>query len=199
MSDTSLDTQQTSPMNDLGNTLVVQSGQIDPAREYTELWLPGGQIIRIATSLLRSSAQVSDMDRVNAAAAAEEIGALTIPLVEERLLVGKRTVATAKVRLEKSVQTYEEALDEPLLISTYEVDRVPRNEPVDAVPPVRQEGETTIYPLVEERMVLTKQLILREEVRVTRREAERRDTQTVVLRREHMTVDREELPRVELA
>jgi len=31
-----------------------------------------------------------------------------------------------------------------------EIDRVPIGCPVDAIPPVRQEGETTILPVVEE-------------------------------------------------
>ena len=40
-------------------------------------------------------------------------------------------------------------------------------------------------------MILTKQLILKEEVRVTLRETERMDTQVVKLHRDHLVIERE--------
>ena len=113
-----------------------------------------------------------------------------VPIVEEQLTVGKRTVATGRIRLQKTVQEYQQALDEPLAVRTFDVERTVLNRPIDAVPEVRQEGDTTIYPLIEERLVLTKELILKEELRVTRRDSERRDTQVVTLRKEHITVER---------
>ena len=64
------------------------------------------------------------------------------------------------------------------------------HQPVDAPPPVRQEGDTTVYSLVEEQLVLTKQLVLREELHVTRRDTERRDNRTVTLQRETIEVTR---------
>ena len=115
----------------------------------------------------------------------------TIPLVEEQLTVGRKTVPTGRVLLQKTVQEYQEILDEPLAIRTFDVERVILNQLVDEAPPVRTEGDTTIYPLVEEQLILTKQLILREEVRVTKRDAERRDHQVVTLHREHLTVERQ--------
>ena len=116
---------------------------------------------------------------------------IVIPLVEEHLEVSRRTVVTGTVRLQKTVHEFETQLDEPLGVRTFDVERVILNEPVESAPPVRQEGDTTVYPLVEERLILTKQLVLKEELRVTRRDTERRDTQTVTLRREHITVEHE--------
>lgn len=181
-----------------GNILVVGSGSIDTENPYTELWMPDGQVVRVPTSLLSPSAAtdtvpgtVPPLSAKDAFDATLESENEVIPLVEERLLVTKRTVATGKVRLLKSVQTYQEALDEPLAVRTFDIDRVVLNQVVDEAPGVRQEGDTTVYPVVEERMVLTKQLVLREEVRVTRRDSERRDTQVVTLRREHFSVERE--------
>ena len=116
---------------------------------------------------------------------------VVVPLIEERLTVDKRVIETGTVRLRKVIQTHEEALDEPLAVRTFDIERVILNRAVDAPPAVRQEGDTTIYSLVEERMVLTKQLILTEEVRVTRRDTERRDTQKITLTREHLIVERE--------
>lgn len=114
----------------------------------------------------------------------------TISIIEETLQVEKRVVETGTVRLHKRVQEYQETLDEPLIVRTFDVQRVALNRPVESTPTVRQEGETTIYPLVEEQLVLTKQLILKEEVRITKRETERRDNQVVNLRRESLTVER---------
>ena len=82
-------------------------------------------------------------------------------------------------------------LDEPLAVEQWKVERVAKHEVVEEAPPTRREGETTIYPVVEERLVLTKELVLVEEIHVTRAVSERRDTQTVVLRRETLQVERE--------
>ncbi len=158
------------------------AGSFDPALPYTDLHLPDGHVLRVATSLLISTAPVA------AAASSDDV---TIPIVEERLEVSRRTVETGKVRLHKTVQEFETALDETLAVRTYDVEHVVLNQPVEDVPGVRIEGDTTIYPLVEEQLVLTKQLILKEEVRVTRRDTERRDTRSVTLRREHLVVERE--------
>lgn len=177
----------------MSNILVIGSGALNPGHAYTELWMPDGQVIRIPTATLAPPAAPLGAEAVSAALGSGELSAVMIPLIEERLEVSKRVVATGKVRLRKSVQTYEEALDEPLAINTFDVERVVLNRPIEVAPPVRKEGDTTIYPLVEEQLVLTKQLILKEEVRVTRRETERRDTRTVTLHREHLTVEREAL------
>jgi stress response protein YsnF len=49
-----------------------------------------------------------------------------------------------------------------------EIGRVPVGRPVDTMPPVRQEGDTTIVPVVEEIIVVGRRLILKEEVRIRR-------------------------------
>ncbi len=165
------------------------AGSLDYERRETELHLADGRVIRIPTSLLAQSQPQTASQAANSL----EDGSFLIPLVEEKLVVGKQTVETAKVRLQKTVQLYEEALNEPLAVRTFDIERVVLNQPVDSAPAVREEGSTTIYPLVEEQLILTKQLILREEVRVTRRDTERRDTQVVSLRREHLIVEREPL------
>ena len=118
-----------------------------------------------------------------------------IPLIEEQLLIGKRTVQTGKVRLIKTVTEYQEQLNEPLAVRSFDIERVILNQPIDIVPAVQHSGATTIYPLVEEQLVITKRLVLKEELHVTLRESERIDTQVVTLHREHLTVEREDLTR----
>jgi hypothetical protein len=60
---------------------------------------------------------------------------------------------------------------------------------VDQASPIRTEGDVTIVPVYEE--VLVKQLVLKEELRITRRSTiERADSGAVVLRREHIDITR---------
>ena len=169
------------------NILMIGSGELDPGRALTELRMPSGEVIRVATALLISPPEVSLQQEELLSA---ESDGITVPLIGERLEVGVRTVQTAKIRLQKTVQEYQEELNEPLAVRTFQVERVALNQLVDEPPAVRQEGDTTVYPVVEEQLILTKQLILKEEVRVTKVESERLDTQVVTLRREHLSVER---------
>lgn len=115
---------------------------------------------------------------------------LRIPVIEEQLQVSKQTVETGRVRLVKTVHETEETVDLPLLREEVAVERVPFEQYVDDVPPTRQEGNTTIYPVVKEVLVVQKRLVLVEEIRVTRQQTQVQDTQTVRLRREEITVER---------
>ena len=170
------------------NVLAV-SGQFDPAQPFTEIWMANGEVVRLPTSVLLQTSDVWKSADTRADVLSSN-NSVTIPLVEERLEVGKRTVATGTVRLNKTVQEYTEALDETLAVRTFDVERIVINQPVDAPPPVRQEGNTTIYSLVEERLVLTKELVLKEEIRIIQRDTERHDTQVVTLHKEHISVER---------
>ena len=115
---------------------------------------------------------------------------VVVPLVAETVEVGKRRVETGRVVVRKTVKTTERVVDEPLVSEEVEVVRVPINRPIaEAVGP-RQEGDTLIVPLLEEVLVVEKRLILREEVRITRRKVERRAPETVTLRSEEATVER---------
>ena len=170
------------------------SGTLDAGIPVTELRLPNGQMVRLDTYLLlgaQSSLMQSDLqpssDRV------KDGETQVIPIIEERLLVGKQTVKTAKVRLIKTVSEYTEQLNEPLAVRTFDIERIVVNKVVDTAPAVRQEGNVTVYPVVEEELVLTKRLVLKEEIHVTLRDTTLMDTQPVTLHREHLTVEREDL------
>ena len=169
--------------------ILTASGTLDATRAFTEIHLADGRILRLDTPTLTT--EPVDAPPTRSSDSVELSETTLIPLIEERLIVEKRTVETGKVRLHKTIQEYSEALDEPLDIHTYDIERILLNQPIDTLPSTRQEGDTTIYPLVEEQLILTKQLILKEEVRVTRRQSQRHDTQVVTLRREHLTVVRE--------
>lgn len=189
LTSSSLDDQPTVKPN-----VLAVSGRFDPAQPCTEIWMEGGGVVRVPTSvLLQAYDTQKTSDELVRDDPSDSTSSTIIPVVEERLTVEKRIVPTGTIRLRKTVQEYTEALDETLAIRTFDVERRVLNQPVDVAPPVRQEGNTTVYSLVEEQMVLTKQLVLREEVRVVQRDTERRDTQTVTLHKEHLSIERSDV------
>jgi uncharacterized protein (TIGR02271 family) len=120
---------------------------------------------------------------------AEEVAA--IPLVEERLEVGKRQVESGRVKVRVAVDTHEETVPAELRHDHVEIRRVPRNVSVTQLPAVRLEGDTTIIPVVEEQLVVEKRLVLVEEIHVIRRTETKVEEIPVALRSERAEVERE--------
>lgn len=112
-----------------------------------------------------------------------------MPVIEERLDVQKRVHST-RVRVRKEVHTRDEVIDEPVFQEDVEIERVPVGRPVDGPVPVRYEGETMIVPLLEEVLVVEKRLVLREELRITRRRTEGRAVRRETLRTEEPVIER---------
>jgi len=81
-------------------------------------------------------------------------------------------------------------VDEDLVHSRVEAVRVPSGKPVDVVPPIREEGDTTILSVVEEIVVVERRLILKEEVHIRRIHVSERHLETVVLREQNVEVSR---------
>jgi uncharacterized protein (TIGR02271 family) len=112
-----------------------------------------------------------------------------VPVVEETAVVYKEQVVTDRVRLHKRVHEDREVLDIPVRTEALEVERVPVGRFVEAAPAIRQEGDTTVYPVVEEVLVVEERLRLVEEVRITQRRETRHVREEVALRREEITVE----------
>lgn len=172
-----------SEVQEQANQLYI-SGVLNAEAFETELRFADGRVVRVPTDLLAPSAAQQTPGNADRA---------LIPVIEEQLKITKRIVETGKVHLHKVTETYDVQLDEPLAIAEWRIERIPKHEVIGETPATRQEGETTVYPVVEERLVLIKELVLVEEIRITPCVSERRDTQTVVLRREKMNVEREDL------
>jgi stress response protein YsnF len=117
---------------------------------------------------------------------------IAIPLVEERLLTGKREVETGKVRVRTMIDEHETIVREQLARGTVEVERVPMHVEVSEIPPVREEGDTLIVPVVQEVLVIEKKLILTEELRLHRQTTVEEHAQPVTLRSQRAVVEREE-------
>ena len=94
---------------------------------------------------------------------------LVVPVHEEVLVPETREVDLGQVRLHKRVEELPYQGTVPVAHEEVTVERVAINRPIDKVPSPRQEGDTLVYPVVEEVLVTEKRLVLREEVRVTKR------------------------------
>ena len=119
-----------------------------------------------------------------AAAGAEQV----IPVVEEKISVGKRELETGRVVVHVTPRLHDETVDVALAEEHVEVERVPVNQFVDGPVSVRQEGDVTVVPVLEEVLVVEKRLMLREEVRLTRRREVKRHVEHVTLRTENVEV-----------
>jgi uncharacterized protein (TIGR02271 family) len=119
---------------------------------------------------------------------ATEIGRL--PLHEEVAQVLRRRRVSGHVRV--AVTTTEEArtLEEVLLRRRAEIERVPIGREVETPPPVRQEGDTVVIPVLEERLVLVRRLVVTEEIRFRLVSEEEAVSVPVTVRRQDVAVDR---------
>jgi uncharacterized protein (TIGR02271 family) len=117
----------------------------------------------------------------------------TIPLVEERLQVGKREVESGRLRIRVDVSEREERVIQDLERDEVTIERVPRNERLTEIPHVRLEGSVTVIPVVEEVVVVEKALMLVEEIRIHRASATERADIPVTVRSEEAFVEREDV------
>jgi uncharacterized protein (TIGR02271 family) len=113
-----------------------------------------------------------------------------IPVFEEELSVAKRVVETARVRVSKVTHSHEQLVDEMLQHQKVEVERVPVDRPIEAMPAIRQEGDVTIVPVVEEVLKVERRLVLKEEVRIRQIQQGERHQETVTLRSQEALVSR---------
>jgi len=116
-------------------------------------------------------------------------GQIVIPLLAEQLNIERQKVLTGGVRVHKTVSERTETIDEPTLREEMEIQRVAVNQFISEPPPVRYEGDVMIVPLMEEVLVVEKKLVLREEIRITKRRDTLRNPQQYVVRREEATLE----------
>ena len=113
-----------------------------------------------------------------------------IPLHAEDLTVSKLQVADDIVRVRTVTREHETFVEETLNHERVEIERVPIGRQIEAIPPVRQEGDTTILSVVEETLVIERRLILKEEIYIRRLHVAERHQETVVLRKQEAVITR---------
>ena len=120
-----------------------------------------------------------------------------IPVVAESASVHK-VEKVRTVRVSKQVQEEAEAIELPTFSEEIEVQRVPVNRVVDGPVSVRHDGDTMIIPLLEEVLVVEKQLVLKEELHITKRQTEDTHQEQVRLRKEVVTIEYVDAPEDEI-
>ena len=86
----------------------------------------------------------------------------------EDLVVAKRQLETGRVKVEVRTETTNREIEEPLASERVEIERVAIDRIVETTPEIRQEGDVTIFPVMEEVLVTERRLVLKEEVRIRR-------------------------------
>ena len=113
-----------------------------------------------------------------------------VELAQEQLEIGKREVERGRVVVRTRVEERDEIAEIELRQDEVTVERIPRGMPVETTPIVREEDGVLIVPVVEEQLVLTKRLILKEEVRITRRSRTETVREPMRLRSEQVDIER---------
>jgi uncharacterized protein (TIGR02271 family) len=113
-----------------------------------------------------------------------------IPLAREELDISRREVESGRVRVATHVREREELIEQRLRHEHVEIERVPVNRVLDGPVQVREEGDVVVIPVVEEVLVVQKQLVLKEEVRIRRRSVDVPHRQRVALKAEEISVER---------
>lgn len=171
-----------------------ESGTLDLTQPWTTIRLSSGRKLQVPTE------QVEEMDRGQWRLLydLEELGlekplsmkSTVVPLIEEELEVSKKTVPTGELTVKTSSHEHTHLIEEALLKETVSVDRVAIDREVAGPMPVREEGDTTIIPLVEEVIVVQRRYVLREEVRIRRIQEEVPVTQEVTFRTQTASIER---------
>jgi uncharacterized protein (TIGR02271 family) len=116
-------------------------------------------------------------------------GQLRIPVHEERLRVDVLPADLGELRVHKSVERVPETVTHAVERDELEVERVRLDRLIDEPVTTRQEDGWLIVPIMEEVLVVTKQLVLTEEVRIrTRRVIEEQEVYEI-LRRERVEIE----------
>lgn len=113
----------------------------------------------------------------------------TMLLHVEKAAVSKR-VKRSLVRATRTTSTRDETVNVDLDHEHIIVERIAIGRVVDAVPPIRQEGDVTIVPVVKEELVMVRQLVLKEEVRLRRVHNTTTHSEVVAIREQHVAVTR---------
>ena len=133
-----------------------------------------------------------DRSEMSTSLAARPSQGKVLELHAEQVTIAKRS-RRRLVRAVRTTQVRDEVVEEDLAHERVVVERVPIGQIVDAIPPLRQEGEVTIVPVVEEVVVVERRLFLKEEVHLRRVRTTERFVETVRLREQQVEITHTDL------
>ena len=149
--------------------------------------------------MISQGSQLTDNDEAAGSAPSPGGEELVLPLHAEAVQLSRRTVERAVVRVATVTHERPQLVEETLRHERVEIERVPVGRIVEVAPAVREEGDVTILPVIEEIVVIERRLFLKEEVHVRRVRSSEPYRQTVLLRQQEAVVTREPTPRADPA
>jgi uncharacterized protein (TIGR02271 family) len=151
--------------------------------------IPNGREVQLRATRDEAVARAGNVP-VEARAVAQDSGTqVIVPIVEERLVPDKRAVDLGELRIHKRVETTEEAIRQLVTRDDVEIERVPIDRPLDAPLDTRFEGGTMIIPVMREVLVVQKQLMLAEEIRIRKREVTEEQEVRELVRHERVELE----------
>lgn len=111
----------------------------------------------------------------------------TVSIAQERLKVSKQKTERLAATIRFRTREEEVLVRETLRREQVDVERLPVDRIVDEPPAMREEGDVTIIPIVEEVMVRRFRIV--EELHVRRRSEAVEVEETVTLRRQDVQID----------
>ena len=117
-----------------------------------------------------------------------------LTLVEEQLEISKREIERGSVLIRTHIAERDEIAAVELQHQDVDVERVPVGREVESMPSIREEDGVLIVPIVDEELVVGTRLILREELRISRRSRTEKVHRTVRLRSEQAEITRIDKP-----
>jgi uncharacterized protein (TIGR02271 family) len=111
-----------------------------------------------------------------------------LSLAAEEVAINKETHEIGRVRVATRTYEREALIDEDLARERVEIENVPVGRQIDAVPEVRQQGDITIVPVVEEVLFVERRLMLKEEIHIRRMRTTEHHQEKVVLRHQEPVV-----------
>lgn len=115
---------------------------------------------------------------------------ITLPVIEERLTVGRRTEEIGALRVRLELERHDAGVRLERAADAVSVERVPVDRLVDERREPWQEGDTLVVPVYAEVEVVQRRLLLVEELRLVRRRVHEAIDTTVPLARQRAVVER---------
>lgn len=118
----------------------------------------------------------------------------TVSLAEERVELGTKKVVDRRVRITRSTRSDEKLIEAELTHEDALIKRISINEAVSPgnIPQVRQEGEVTIIPIIEERVEIVKYYVLTEEIHVIKKIRKETHQENIILRSQEINISTED-------
>lgn len=114
-----------------------------------------------------------------------------IPLPEERVNVTKKETPAGSVGVSTILDEHTELVSASLAKETVEIKRIPIDLEIDTVPEIQQDGDIIIIPIVEEKLVIEKRLVLREEIPLVKSRSTTQFEEPVTLRKMLAVINRD--------